>query len=69
MVGPAAEAVHQRCTMHSSECPGEGPAAETHEGAGTFLEGKRAHAGGCWTGARRQERRGVAFLPGCIIAG
>lgn len=28
--------------------------------AGTFLEGKRAHAGGCRTGARHRKRIGTA---------
>ena len=28
--------------------------------AGTFLEGKRAHAGGCRTGARHRKRMGIA---------
>lgn len=37
--------------------------------AGTFLEGKRAHAGGCRTGARHRKRIRIAPLPGRITAG
>lgn len=64
MLGQAAEAFRRRCTRDAACAPQNvlmKVLQQRHTRvAGTFLEGKRAHAGGCRAGARRRKCMGIA---------